>query len=241
MTSQSETGHAKNIQAFKTILSYCQGYGAAYNPPTTVLELANLQTHLTNAQNALVDSIKKQTILTNTTNQRQLAYQNLQALATKIINALTISGVSQNTLDSAKTITRKIQGQRATPIAEPADPNQPQANTSSVSQLSYSNQAQHLSTLIELLSTLPEYKPNETELQLASLQTYHTTLQTSNTNVTEAQTNWSNSRIDRNNQLYAPGTGLLATAKNIKAYIKSLYGPSSPQYKQLSTLQFSKP
>ncbi len=40
MNSTSETGHAKNLATFKTIVNFfCQGYGAAYNPATEQIKL----------------------------------------------------------------------------------------------------------------------------------------------------------------------------------------------------------
>ena len=38
MASTSETGHAKNIANFQDLISFCQGYGATYNPTKESLE-----------------------------------------------------------------------------------------------------------------------------------------------------------------------------------------------------------
>ena len=48
----------------------------------------------------------------------------------------------------------------------------------------------------------------------------------------------SNARIARNEVLYKEKTGLVDTAFDVKVYIKSLFGASSPQYKQISKLAF---
>ena len=32
MPSTSETGHAKNVANFEDLISFCNGYGATYNP-----------------------------------------------------------------------------------------------------------------------------------------------------------------------------------------------------------------
>ena len=44
--------------------------------------------------------------------------------------------------------------------------------------------------------------------------------------------------ISRNNVLYANDTGLVDVASDVKSYVKSVYGASSPQYKQVSKLGF---
>jgi len=48
----------------------------------------------------------------------------------------------------------------------------------------------------------------------------------------------SNARITRNDILYKPNTGLVDIAIDTKTYIKSVFGASSPQYKQVSGLEF---
>lgn len=48
----------------------------------------------------------------------------------------------------------------------------------------------------------------------------------------------SNARITRNAELYADDTGLVDRAGLVKKYVKSLYGADSPQFKQISGLEF---
>jgi hypothetical protein len=47
MASTSETGNAKTVANFETLIYYCIGYGAEYNPSKTNLKLTALQTQLT--------------------------------------------------------------------------------------------------------------------------------------------------------------------------------------------------
>jgi len=42
----AETGHAKNIANFSTLISFVQGYGAAYDPSNAAIELTALQAKL---------------------------------------------------------------------------------------------------------------------------------------------------------------------------------------------------
>lgn len=56
--------------------------------------------------------------------------------------------------------------------------------------------------------------------------------------VTAAATPLSNARITRNDELYGTDTGLCDLAGLVKKYVKSLYGADSPQYKQISGLEF---
>jgi hypothetical protein len=63
-------------------------------------------------------------------------------------------------------------------------------------------------------------------------------LKNANTAVINAYTTVSNSRIARDQSLYNPANGLCETAKEVKGYVKSVFGASSPQYKQISGLEF---
>jgi hypothetical protein len=85
------------------------------------------------------------------------------------------------------------------------------------------------------------YEPNETELQVATLTDYSTRLKGANTAVINAATPLSNARIARDEALYADETGLVALAALVKKYVKSVFGGDSPQYRQISGLQFTVP
>ena len=41
MASNSETGHAKNVANFEDLISFCNGYGATYNPSKEALTITN--------------------------------------------------------------------------------------------------------------------------------------------------------------------------------------------------------
>ena len=89
-----------------------------------------------------------------------------------------------------------------------------------------------------LLESIPYYKPNEEELKVASLKSLQTDLKAKNNDAVVASIQLSNARIARNELLYKPITGLINRAFDFKIYIKSVYGATSPQYKQVSKLKF---
>ena len=242
MPSTSETGHAKNVANFEDLISFSTGYGATYNPTKEALKVANLNTQLANAQTVLNEVKTTQTAFNNATNKRMDAFKPLKSLATKIINALDATDASAETVKDARTINRKIQGQRATPktvSSPPAAQVEGAADkTISASQQSYDQQIEHFAKLVELLSSDSNYKPNEADLTVAANQTKLAALKAANTDVVKTYTNWSNSRIARTNTLYNPLTGLVNTALDVKKYIKSIFGALSPQFKQVSKLGF---
>ena len=145
--------------------------------------------------------------------------------------------------ESAQTIIRKIQGKRAT--AKKTD-EEKQAlaaegkvvKESSSSQMSFDSRLDSFDKLIKLLTSVTLYAPNEAELKVATLTALYTDFKTKNAAVVNANTALSNARILRNDLMYKPNTGLVDVALDTKSYIKSVYGSSSPQYKQVSKLAF---
>ena len=244
MSSTSETGHAKNAANFEDLISFCTGYGAKYNPSKEALKVANLTTQRTNALAALKQVKITETAFNNATNKRIDAFKPLKQLATQIVNALDSTDASAETVKDAKTINKKIQGQRGGK-KETASPNlsiegAAEAKIISASQQSYDQQQEHFDKLIELLTSDSNYKPNETDLTIVTLNTKLADLKKANTAVVDTYTNVSNSRINRDNVLYNPLTGLVNTALDVKKYVKSVFTATSPEFKQVNRLPFKK-
>ncbi len=51
----------------------------------------------------------------------------------------------------------------------------------------------------------------------------------------------SNARIARNDVMYADDTGLVEVAAMVKKYVKAVFGADSPQFAQISGLEFHAP
>ena len=84
----------------------------------------------------------------------------------------------------------------------------------------------------------PLYHPNEAQLTVATNQALHAQMTAANTDVVDMAVPLSNSRIGRNVVLYTEGTGICDVAGIVKKYVKSIYGATSPQYAQVSGLEF---
>ncbi len=162
-------------------------------------------------------------------------------LSTRLVNAFAATDASVEMVKDAKAINRKLQGKRAKAIEAPIDPNAPAPTTISASQQSYDQLIEHFNNLIELLKTEPTYTPNETELKIVTLTAQLAALKAANTTVSTAYTAVSNSRIARDKTLYKDKTGLYDITGDVKNYVKSLFGATSPEFKQISKIKFTKP
>lgn len=76
---------------------------------------------------------------------------------------------------------------------------------------------------------------------METLQNTCNNLKELNAQVINTNTQLSNIRIARNEILYKLDTGLTDTALAVKNYIKAVFGATSPQYKQVSSLKFTNP
>jgi hypothetical protein len=92
-----------------------------------------------------------------------------------------------------------------------------------------------------LLAAEPLYAPNENDLKITAITAMINDFKVKNTAVINATTALSNARISRNDILYKKTTGLVDIAKEVKAYVKSAFGATSSQYKQVSKLKFTRP
>lgn len=237
MASTSETGHAKNVANFETLISFCTGYGETYNPTNTALTITNLQTKFDKAKVKLKAVKDTKGPFDVATGERQLLFKPLKPLATRVINAMVAQNASAPNIKDARTIIRKLNGKRA----GEATTSTPEENQISVSQQSYDRLVDSFEQLIVITQNEPLYNPNETELTVEAMQTLLTQLAAKNSAVRNAYVPYSNAIIARNQELYDEENALVNTAFDVKNYVKSLFGASSPQYRQISSLVFKRP
>jgi hypothetical protein len=222
--SVSESGHAKNVTNLQSLIAFATAYGASYNPSKNAFATAT--------QASLGDVVTKNTAFNNKTNERAEAFSNLKPLATRVVNALQITDATSNKIDDAKGFNQKLQGPKSKKSETLTDSNAEAPKTISTSQQSFDQQIQHWAGLISVVQSETSYAPNETAKQ--------TDLTAKNNAVATAYTAISNSRIARNTLFYKEETGLLDIVADVKKYIKSIYGATSPQFAQVKGLKFTK-
>ena len=250
MSTYIESGHAKNTANFDHLIALLLTYGTNYTPSSPSLAIANLQTVLTNAQTALTTVKNEYNGWKNATNSREIAFEPLKGLSTRLLNTLVAVGANEQTIKDYKTLNAKVQGSKLTKADAGVieDPNADAANkttlpvkkTVSVSQQSFDNLIEHYDKIIKLLASVPAYNPTETALKVATLQTTLVNLKTLNTAAYTSAAKVSNARIARNKILYENPDALIVLAKAVKAYIKGKFGASSPEYGQVSSIKFTR-
>ena len=240
MASTQETGHAKNVANFQHLISFVTGYGAPYNPTKTILKLPNLITLQATGHSDIGTVVTDNTAFNNKVNERFTEFSTVKGLSTRLTNALEATDATPEKIKDAKGFNRKMQGKRASIISAPVDPNTPAPTTISSSQQSYDQQIQHLAGLNSVLLTEASYAPNENDLKTTTVTAKINTLTTKNNDVSTAYTKVSNSRIKRDKTIYGKDTGIVDVASEVKKYVKSVFGATSPEYAQISGIEFKR-
>ena len=176
---------------------------------------------------------------------REVLFSPLSKLVTRVMNFLKASGVSAQVYDQVNTVARKVKGTRASAIIKSETPVEgakpvPEPKQVSATQMSYDSRAENFGKMIQLLTGIAEYNPNEEDLKVTTLGSLMDELKAKNNAVITAEVPLSNARIARNEVLYTETTGLCDIALIVKNYVKAIFGTTSPQYKQISKLKFTK-
>lgn len=254
--SNSEVGHAKNVANFEQLQLRCTGFGGLYNPSRPELQIGGLQQKLADARMCLDQVIVKNTAESNATKHRKILFDKLPFLVTRVVNGLAAGGAHPETIKDARAIQRKVRGTRASKKDEPETPpvevavaedtsDMPVENgetnkskSKSSSQQSFDLKLEHLARLISLLESDPTYMPNEQDLQVAALQMLLQEMRTANTLAMQATAEAEAARRHRKLVMYHEETGLVAVAKQVKMYIKAVFGANSSEYKDIRGISF---
>jgi hypothetical protein len=245
MSNNSETGHAVNVANFVDLIFFVQGYGENYNPSNNLIKPIALQTLAAKATEKLEAVNSAAPGYNAAIAAREEIFIPLSKLVTRVMSFLKASGVSKQVYDQVNTVARKVKGTRASAIIKPEPPAEGVEPVTvpkqvSASQMSYDSRAENFHRLIQLLDNIDEYSPNENDLNTEALSILYDGLRAKNNAVIAAEVPISNARIARNEVLYTETTGLCDIALTTKTYVKAVFGATSPQYKQISNLRFTK-
>ena len=244
MASTTETGHAKNVANFEKLTIDCTALGTSHNPSNPLIKLTALTAQLASGKSIIAAVNTVQAVNKNAIAARDVVFSPLSKLSTRIFNSLKASGTTVQVDDNAQTLVRKLQGRRATAKLTDEEKKTAEAAGKTVteissSQMSFDNRLDNLDKFIKLLTSVTLYAPNEADLKVAALTLTYNDLKAKNLAVINSETALTNARIARDVVMYANNTGMVDISVDVKSYIKSIFGATSPQYKQISNLIFT--
>ena len=238
-----KTNDSKHVATFEKLLGFCNTFGAMYNPSKASIKVATMNTLLTSAQQSLEAVMVAQTAYTIAVNERQAVFNVLPRLGTRIHNALTVSDAPPLLIADVNTIRLRFRYPKRVKkrIQENDSADKPPSGTSRgpISHLDFESKIRNFSALIRMLASEPSYQPNEAELRLEALNTLLATLVEKDKPVAMAKLVLSNERLNRKRLLHDP-SGIRGTALMVKRYIRSAFGATSDQVRQIKGLNFKK-
>ena len=246
MANSSATGHSRNVDNLETLTISVVGYGTVYNPAKTSLKLTALQALIVSGRNAIAAEHSAEVAGRNAGNARAAAFKLLNKHITRVTNALRASDASDAAMAAVRALARKIQGVHtpskkiAEEIADTSAEEQSSKHNKRT-QMSFESRLDNLDMFIRQLSSISQYNPNEQDLKITGLTALYNDLKSKNIAAINASTQLDNSRIVRDDILYRNANCVVDIANDTKAYIKSLFGATSPQYKQIAKLKFRRP
>lgn len=243
MSTTTEAGHINNVSLFERLHGNCALFGPEYNPGNNLLSLESMTNLLITANGAMSAISRAESALADATTDRKQAFAAFETLMRRVDNALQASGAPEEKIEKTRQLIRVLLGIRATPRKSAGEVEAAKALGETVNQKSsartgFDARIENLGKLIDLLKTISQYKPNESDLSASGLATYHGNLKAKNSAVMDAENRAALARGERDKILYGSELGLVNVASGVKQYIKSLYGPSSTQYRTVSQLRF---
>lgn len=234
--SVSETGHNKNAANFSSAFQILEEMGAIYNPSNSHLLLANLLPKKAALGATITVLNNKKPIYKNAVADREVAIAPLGKKMSKALNYSNSIAISDTDKENIASQVKKIRGDKK---AKTINPDTAEIETISTSQMSYDSRIANLETITSQFASHPEYKPNETEIQVPALKAYHIELKTLSSLVNSAANALITARKERNQILYYDEHNIIQLIKDIKNYVKSLGDIAQPYYKALVKLKFS--
>ncbi|HYG03399.1 MAG TPA: hypothetical protein VD927_13200 [Chryseosolibacter sp.] len=228
---------SNQVAAFGKLVGICNDLGASYNPSRVSLKTTALATLLKQAQQSSEAVIVAQQNYALRVNERVESFKGIPKLAARIVRAASASGVSAENLKDISSLKFMIQKGRVSkrPLLKTVD-GEPAKHFSA--RFDYETRVEFLARLIQTVSALPGYAPNETDLKVPSLKTFLAGLRTKNEQVAKAASTLERARRNRRKHLYS-STGIYGIASAVKNYIRSIEGVRSEMSGTVSNLRFT--
>ena len=235
MSSTSEVGHNKNVANFGKAYQILEEMGTLYNPSNPNILLPNLAPKEIDLAATMKVLNKQAPIYKNAVADREVEIAPLGKLATRSFNFSNSTNISAKDKENLLSQVKKIRGDVKTKLINPEIS---ESDAISTSQMSYDSRIANLDTFISQQASHPEYIPNEDDLKIATLQTYHERLSKLSEIVNQSGFALITGRKNRDIILYNGNSNVIQLIREIKSYLKSLGAAGLPYYKALVKLKF---
>lgn len=241
-----QTGHEQNVVNLGLIIAKVSSFQSGYNPSRVDFSIPNLTQLKTNGESVIASWSAADNVFKKAISERNYLFTGFDSLITRTINALRISGASEQTINQAEVFVRDLRGGRASDKPKEEDLAEDKENGGEGRQITLHNSTidskiENFRKYVLFLSMVDQYNPNEEDLTINALTNKLAVLKTANDNYNSAEAALDASRWQRNLLLYTPISGVYDIASGVKLYVKSAFGASSPEYKSISNINFTRP
>jgi hypothetical protein len=233
MASHIESGMSTYVAHFQLLIDVVMSFGEKYQPFNERLAIPELERVLDKARESIEEVDRLVPLALSAESKRHDAFAGLPALATRVGATAKVSDIDTMALTRIEEVIRKIHGARHHQI-KPDD----EGNHVSVSQVSFSEQVEHLKQLTDIVDEQENYRPMEEDITPGALRKYALVLADLNNHALATVPPLAAARLARNEILYAPKTGMMDTAHMVKEYVKAVFGAGSPQFKEINHITF---
>jgi len=242
--STNQTGHEQNVVNLGIILNSVSTFKDSYNPSQDDLTIAGLTRIRSEGEKVNAAVTSAENVFKNSISARTSSFDQFDIYITRIINAMRISRAPEQTILQAENIVREIRGKRANPKpvvgakisgVETTIPRQMTLHNTNMAR-----KIENFNKLVQFLTGVAEYKPNEADISIAGLNSKLAELKMLTAGYVAANAALDAARLERNTILYSKNRGLVEVALDVKLYVKSVFGATSPQYKGISDIVFSR-
>jgi len=238
MPATSERSIAQHIGNFKLVIDKCSTFGAQYNPSNPLLTIPSLTGSWSNTITLHETYTGLLMASKHPVNARQALFRKAILITTRSYNYYLSTAASDAAKRDAKGIADRLRG-HGIKIPKLADGTK-DPNHISNSRQGFSSRTEAMMELALFFAADPNYNPNEPELQASALIALANQMQTTTDNLSATLAPVIAARITRDNALNHQITGIYALVKAVKKYVKAVFGPSSPEYRSISRINFRK-
>lgn len=244
--STNQAGHEQKVVNLGVMIFRIKAFRPGYNPSRIEFTVVSLEELKSNGEVVIAGWVLADNVHQNSISARNLSFINFDGIITRSINALRISGASEQTIKQAEAFVRDLRGGRASDkltdaeIAE-AKENGEELKSNTVHNSNIDSRIENFKRYVQFLSLEGKYNPNEADLRIEALNNYLLDLKAENDNYNSTDAALNASRMVRDTVLYTDTSGLVDIAQGVKLYTKSAFGANSPEYKSISDIKFSKP
>ncbi|OYU95727.1 MAG: hypothetical protein CFE21_11350 [Bacteroidetes bacterium B1(2017)] len=246
----SSTNHLMQMSTADGLIKKFETFGKNFNPPSAEISLQALKDNLALNQKIAQDILVCSNLFANHQKAKNKIINEIGTKVHHIQLLLKALGLDEETMERVKSIsnnfksTQKKGHERVAATvnteANASNPASEKSKTPRAAEKFAERKVEWLEQLVNYLTLIPSYKPNEAELSIKGLKAYIDNAKTTIVLWHDEMENLRTLRIKRNNQLKSKETGMITLCRKAIYYAQTVYPPTSNEGLELSNFSFKR-